>query len=443
MRKQQQIVVVGGGLAGCEAAWQIARMRIRVKLWEMRPDVPTPAHRTGFLAELVCSNSLKSDERDTAQGLLKRELRELGSFAVSVADEHRVPAGKALAVDRQAFAAAVTNAIEGAPLIDLARGELSEIDPEQPTVIATGPLTSDALSVNLARLIGVEHLYFFDAIAPTVETASVDISHAFWGTRYQAGSSDYLNCPLTEAEYHGFREALLTAKTVEPRDFERSKLFEGCLPVEELARRGEMTLAFGPLKPVGLVNSRDGKRPFACVQLRRENTAGTLLSLVGCQTRLKHGEQRRVFGLIPALAGASFAGYGSMHRNTFVNSPRVLTEHQQLKASANVFLAGQLTGVEGYVESIACGFVVGLNAGRISLGQSPVIPPHDTMVGALMRYLKSADMDSFQPMNANFGLLPMGDAVRRKRKHERRAAVVQSALSSLQAWKERALLAAE
>jgi len=443
MLDKRPIVVVGGGLAGCEAAWQIARMRIRVQLWEMRPDVPTPAHQTGFLAELVCSNSLKSDVPDTAQGLLKRELRALGSFVISVADEHRVPAGKALAVDRQAFAAAVTKAIESATLIDVARGELSEIDPDQPTVIATGPLTSDALSANLARLIGVEHLYFFDAIAPTVEADSVDLSSAFWGTRYRAGANDYLNCPLTEAEYHAFREALLGAETVEPRDFERSKLFEGCLPVEELARRGEMTLAFGPLKPVGLVDARDGKRPFACVQLRRENMKGTLLSLVGCQTRLKYREQRRVFGLIPALARASFAGYGSMHRNTFVNSPRVLTEHQQLKAAANVFLAGQLTGVEGYVEAIASGLIVGLNAGRIALGQNPIIAPADTMVGALMRYLTSADADSFQPMNANFGLLPVNDSVRRKRKRDRRAAMAQSALSSLQAWKERAVLAAE
>ena len=443
MLEKQPIVVVGGGLAGCEAAWQIARMGIRVQLWEMRPDVPTPAHRTGFLAELVCSNSLKSDVPDTAQGLLKRELRALGSFVISVADEHRVPAGKALAVDRQAFAGAVTKAIESAPLIDVVRGELSEIDPEQPTVIATGPLTSDALSANLARLIGVEHLYFFDAIAPTVEAESVDLSRAFWGTRYRAGSNDYLNCPLTEAEYHAFREALLDAETVEPRDFERSKLFEGCLQVEELARRGEMTLAFGPLKPVGLVDARDGKRPFACVQLRRENVAGTLLSLVGCQTRLRYGEQRRVFGLVPALARASYARHGSMHRNTFVNSPRVLTEHQQLKAATGVFLAGQLTGVEGYVESIASGLVVGLNAGRIALGQNLIIAPADTMVGALMRYLSSADADSFQPMNANFGLLPVNDSVRRKRKRDRRAAAVQSALSSLQAWQERAVLAPE
>ena len=436
MTENPRFVVVGGGLAGCEAAWQIARMGVRVELWEMRPNVESPAHRTGLLAELVCSNSLKSDTPDSAQGLLKRELRALNSFVISVAEKHRVPAGKALAVDREAFAGAVTEAIEGSSLIDVVRREFTEIDAAQPTVIATGPLTSDALSAKLQQVIGAEHLYFFDAISPTVEADSVDLSRAFWGARYAEGSSDYLNCPLSETEYHAFREALLDAKTVEPRDFERSHLFEGCLPVEEIAVRGQMALAFGPLKPVGLFDPLSGRRPFACVQLRRENEAGTLLSLVGCQTRLKYAEQRRVFGLVPALAGASFARYGSMHRNIFVNSPEVLTEEHQLKAAPKVFLAGQITGVEGYVEAIASGLIVGLNAGRMMLGMRPVLPPADTMAGALMRYVTHGGAKHFQPMNANFGLLASDGSLSRSRKRQRRAAITDAALASLLKWRE-------
>ncbi|MBN2207977.1 MAG: methylenetetrahydrofolate--tRNA-(uracil(54)-C(5))-methyltransferase (FADH(2)-oxidizing) TrmFO [Candidatus Coatesbacteria bacterium] len=434
MGESEPIVVVGAGLAGSEAAWQIARMGHGVRLYEMRPQKPTPAHQTGLFAELVCSNSLKSDEPDSPQGLLKAELRGLGSLVLSVADAHRVPAGKALAVDRYALASAVTEVIEASPLIDVVRGELAQIDTTTRTVVATGPLTSNALSESLASIIGSRHLYFFDAISPTVEADSVDLSRSFWGARYLPDRDDYLNCPLSEEEYSAFRNALLGAEMAEPHDFERRFLFEGCLPVEEMARRGEMTLAFGPLKPVGLVDPKTGKRPFACLQLRRENKAGTLLSLVACQTRLKHSEQRRVFGLIPALRNASFARYGAMHRNMFVNAPSVLTDCHQLKTAPDVFLAGQITGVEGYVESIASGLITGVNAARIALGLEPALPPSNTMVGAIMRYPTSADPEHFQPMNANFGIIASDPAVRRMRRRLRKAAIAEVALASLQEW---------
>ncbi|MCD6326492.1 methylenetetrahydrofolate--tRNA-(uracil(54)-C(5))-methyltransferase (FADH(2)-oxidizing) TrmFO [bacterium] len=430
------IDVVGAGLAGCEAALCIARLGIGVRLWEMRPSRMTPAHRTGHFAELVCSNSLKSDVLDSAHGLLKAELRALGSHLLMIADQHRVPAGKALAVNREAFAAGVTQAVEDEPLIEVIRDEYSHIDPERLTVIASGPLTSDSLAEELSRIIGDDNLYFFDAIAPVIDAETVDLASAFWASRYSPADRDYLNCPLTETEYSAFREALVSAEIVEPRDFERKRLFEACLPVEELARRGEMTLAFGPFKPVGLIDPVSGRRPFACLQLRRETVSGTLLSLVGCQTRLKYGEQRRVFGMIPALQRASFARFGSMHRNLYVNSPIALSDHHQLKAASNVFLAGQITGLEGYVESIASGLIAGINAARRAMGQQLLLPPPGTMIGALMQHISTADAEHFQPMNSNFGLIPPDGELRSLRKRERKPAMARAALDALIKWRD-------
>lgn len=431
-----KVVVVGAGLSGCEAAWQIARMGLHVELWEMRPGTSTPAHRTGLFAELVCSNSLKSDELDSAQGLLKAELRSLGSLLISVADRTRLAAGKALAVDRDEFARTVTKAIKSCERIEVVPAEFKQIDPSQPTIIATGPLTSESLCHSLVALLGCEHLFFFDAIAPTVEAETVDMEFAFWGTRYRPSSHDYLNCPLNREQYLRFREALLQAEKVQPHDFEPRFLFEGCLPVEELARRGEMTLAFGPLKPVGLVDPRTGRRPFACVQLRRENASGTLLGLVGCQTRLKYSEQRRVFRMIPALRKARFARFGSMHKNLFVNSPSVLSKFSQARRAPNIFLAGQITGVEGYVESIASGLVAGVNAARVVLGLEPLLPPAETMIGALQRHITTAESKGFQPMNANFGLIELPPALARLPRAKRKQAISQAAIAAVQEWKK-------
>ncbi|MCS6965132.1 MAG: methylenetetrahydrofolate--tRNA-(uracil(54)-C(5))-methyltransferase (FADH(2)-oxidizing) TrmFO [Thermoflexus sp.] len=405
-----ELIVIGGGLAGSEAAWQAAQRGIQVRLYEMRPGKFTPAHTTAWLAEIICSNSLGSDELENASGLLKAELRSLGSLLMACADRTAVPAGKALAVDRELFARCVTEHIESHPRITVIREEVTEI-PDRPCLIATGPLTSDALAAAIQRLTGQEHLYFYDAISPIVAADSIDMSICFKGSRYGRGQEpdgDYLNCPMTQEEYEAFVDALIGAETIELRDFEREdpRFFEACLPIEVLAKRGREALAYGPLRPTGLIDPRTGRPPYAVVQLRRDNRAGTMYSLVGFQTNLKWPEQRRVFRMIPGLQNAEFLRYGQMHRNTYINAPALLEPTMQFRRRPDLFFAGQITGAEGYVGNIATGLVAGVNAARLLRGQPPLVFPRTTMIGALCDYLAHADPRDFQPMKANFGLLP-------------------------------------
>jgi methylenetetrahydrofolate--tRNA-(uracil-5-)-methyltransferase len=426
-------IVIGGGLAGSEAAWQAAQRGLGVTLYEMRPGRMTPAHVSDRLAELVCSNSLGSNLQDRAPGLLKEELRLLGSVVMACADASAVPAGGALAVDREAFAQMVTDRITTHPRITLRREEVTTIPPGGPVVMATGPLTSPTLASELATLTGSEYLYFYDAMAPIVTADSVDMSVAFRANRYGRGQADYLNCPLTRAEYDRFVDALLSAETIPLRDFEREdpKFFEACLPVEVLARRGQKALAFGPLKPVGLTEPCAGQQPYAVVQLRQDNQAASLYNLVGFQTNLKWSEQERVFRLIPGLERADFVRFGQMHRNTFINSPRLLHPTMQSRWRDDLFFAGQITGTEGYVGSVASGFVAGLNAAQLAMEQPLVSFPPTTMVGALCHYVCCATPDAFQPMKANFGLFPhLEPPVRKKR--ERYAGYARRALRDLQ-----------
>ncbi|MCL7452745.1 MAG: FADH(2)-oxidizing methylenetetrahydrofolate--tRNA-(uracil(54)-C(5))-methyltransferase TrmFO [Anaerolineae bacterium] len=428
------LVVIGGGLAGSEAAWQAAQRGLAVTLFEMRPEKTTPAHVTGNLAELVCSNSLGSNLVDRAPGLLKEELRRLGSLVVDCADATAVPAGGALAVDREAFAQEVTNRIEGHPRIELRREQATAIPEDRATVIATGPLTSEALANKLAALTGSEHLYFYDAMAPIVVADSIDTSICFRASRYGhgEGEGDYLNCPMTREEYDRFVSALLEAETAPLREFEREdpQFFEACLPVEVLASRGQKALAYGPLKPVGLTDPRTGTRPYAVVQLRQDNQAATLYNLVGFQTNLRWSEQERILRLIPGLEEAEFVRLGQMHRNTFLNSPLLLRPTLQYRGRDDLFFAGQITGTEGYIGSVASGLVAGINAARQAGGQPPVAFPSSTMIGALCHYVSSADPEGFQPMKANFGLMPpVVPPVRNKR--ERYAAYAQRALDDL------------
>ncbi len=428
------MTVIGGGLAGSEAAWQIAGRGIQVILYEMRPHRMTPAHVGGRLAELVCSNSLGSDLIDRAAGLLKAELRRLGSLLLACADETRVPAGGALAVDRERFAQAVTQRIESHPLIRVVRQEVTEI-PDGVTVIATGPLTSPLLAGAIASLTGQDHLYFYDAIAPIVTADSVDMTVAFRASRYDKGEADYINCPMTREEYERFVDALVTAERIPLRDFEREdvRFFEGCLPVEVLAARGRDALAYGPLRPVGLTDPRTGRRPYAVVQLRQDNLIGTLYNMVGFQTNLRYAEQDRVFRLIPGLERAVFVRYGQMHRNTFLNAPELLEPTLAFRRRPDLFFAGQITGVEGYVGSIGTGWLAGVNAARRARGLEGLALPRTTMLGALCHYISHADPASFQPMKANFGLLPpLSQEAQGKR--ERYRAYAERALSELAAW---------
>jgi len=442
-----ELVIIGGGLAGSEAAWQAAKRGVQVTLYEMRPDRLTPAHRTGDLAELVCSNSLGSNLVDRAPGLLKEELRRLGSLIMACADATMVPAGGALAVDRQAFARLVTQRIADHPRIHLRREEVRSIPQGTPTVIATGPLTSDTLAAEIAALTGQEHLYFYDAMAPIVSYESIDLSRAFRASRYGRDSErdvegeqssvsegDYINCPMTQEEYDRFVDELLAAETIPLHQFEQedARFFEACLPVEVLARRGRRALAYGPLKPVGLVDHRTGKRPYAVVQLRQDNLAGTLYNMVGFQTNLRWGEQERVFRLIPGLERAQFVRFGQMHRNTFINSPALLRPTMQFKGRDDLFFGGQITGTEGYVGSTSSGLVAGFNAARLMVGQSPIVFPPTTMLGALCHYVTSAEPGGFQPMKPNFGLMPaLERPVRRKR--DRHRAYTERALADLAA----------
>jgi methylenetetrahydrofolate--tRNA-(uracil-5-)-methyltransferase len=432
MTMKECVTIIGGGLAGAEAAWQVSRANVPVRLFEMRPLKKTPVHRTGLLAELVCSNSLKSNLLTNASGLLKEEMRILGSIVIACADGNRVPAGEALAVDRERFAQCVTAHVADRPNVEIIREEVVEVPKKGLTIIASGPLTSEALTRAIGELTGAEYLYFYDAVAPTVTADSIDYSKVFRASRYGKGDADYINCPMTEDEYNAFWEALVSAERVPLPEYEPLRLFEGCMPIEELASRGKETLLFGPMKPVGLVDPRTGKRPFAVVQLRQENVEGTLWGLVGFQTRLKWGEQERVFRMIPGLERAEFVRFGVMHRNTYINSPRLLRPTLQMRAEAvsHLFFAGQITGVEGYVESAAMGLVAGINAARLFGGKEPLVFPRESMIGSLAHYITTPQTTDFQPMNANFGILPKPpEAFRSKR--ERQAKQVERALQAV------------
>ncbi len=428
------MTVVGGGLAGCEAAWQLAERGHSVDLLEMRPERPTPAHETGDLAELVCANSLKSTALGTAHGALKAELGQLGSLLLSLAERHRVPAGQALAVDRRAFARAVTCTLQAHPRIELRRQECETL-PQGPemALLAAGPLVSEPLAGALADLLGAEHLYFYDAIAPIVERESVDERIAFWASRYGKGDADYLNCPMNRQEYETFYRALLQAERVTPRGFERAMFFDACQPVERIAESGPESLTFGPLKPVGLVDPRIDGRPWAVVQLRREDEAGSSFNMVGFQTRLTFSEQRRVFRLIPGLGEARFLRFGSIHRNTYLNAPVHLDPDLALKAAPHLFVAGQLSGGEGYVESIATGLWAALQMDARARATTLPAPPTTTTLGGLLGHLRTARGRRFQPSNVHWGLVqPLQRAPRRRR--DRRAALGERALREMTAW---------
>jgi len=446
------IAIIGGGLAGAEAAWQAASRGASVRLYEMRPAVRTPAHQTDRLAELVCSNSLKSESLEDASGLLKAEMRAFDSLILRCAEAHRVPAGSALAVDREQFAAAVTQAITAHPLIQVIREEVQELPAGRPAIVASGPLTSDRLAASLAARFaaflgpdgatsrGAQWLYFYDAISPIVAADSINREVAYEAARYGVGGADYLNCPLTREEYARFREALLTGERYPLHDFERATFFEGCLPIEELAERGEDTLRFGPMRPVGLRDPRTERRPFAVVQLRQENhgPAGqpTMYNLVGFQTRLRRGDQVKSLRLIPGLERAEILRYGSVHRNTFLTAPVLLEGTLQFRGDPGIFFAGQLTGVEGYLESAATGLLAGINAVHQSRGIPLLHPPRTTMLGGLLHYLTTASPATFQPINANFGLLPVLSELVRDRQ-DRNRLLAARAQADFQAWRQR------
>ena len=435
------IQIIGGGLAGSEAAWQAASLGVPVTLHEMRPVRPTAVHKTDRLAELVCSNSFRGDRLDNAVGLLKEEMRRLGSLIMQVADATRVPAGSALAVDRERFAAGVTAAIQAQPLITVVREEVLRVPPPSnsraPVIIATGPLTSNSLSAEIAQLVGQAHLYFYDAISPIVVAETIDQEKVFKASRWNRGptgrSADYLNCPLSAAAYARFHEALTQAEPAAVHDFDRERFFEGCLPIEVMAHRGRDTLRFGPMKPVGLIDPRTGRQPFAVVQLRQDNLAADHYSLVGFQTQLKWGEQGRVFRLIPGLERAEFVRFGMVHRNTYINAPATLCETGQVRQRPDVFVAGQISGVEGYVESAASGLLAGLNAAALVRHQPLRVPPRTTAIGALAYYVSHADPCDYQPTNIAFGILPPLEHPPRN-KVAKRLAVAARALEALTAW---------
>lgn len=432
--KSEQVTIIGGGLAGCEAAWQVLRRGHAVDLYEMKPQKFSPAHKMENLAELVCSNSLKSNSLDNAPGLLKEEMRRLHSLIIMAADKTAVAAGSALAVDRVLFSREVEDRLASQKNFTLHRCEVTNIPKDKLMIIATGPLTSEAMAQDISRLLGSSSLYFYDAIAPIVEADSIDVNKVFWASRYEKGTPDYLNCPLTREDYESFHKALLAGEKVAARDFEETRHFESCLPIEILAARGEKSLAFGPMKPVGLIDPHTGHKPYAVVQLRRENAAGTLFNMVGFQTKLTWPEQRRIFRLIPGLENAEFARYGSIHRNTYIHSPSLLRPSLQLQKNENVFFAGQITGVEGYTESAAMGLWAGLNTAYMMEEKKLQPPPAQTALGALLNYISAPESsDNFQPMNINFGLMHVSPA-KKMRKKERNSLLVEQALQLLNDW---------
>ena len=433
--QRHDLVIIGGGLAGSEAAWQAATRGLRVLLYEMRPVRQTPAHQTAWLAELVCSNSLKSAALDTAPGLLKEELRRVGSLVLRMADAARIPAGSALAVDREQFARSISEAIANHPCITLVREEVRELPPDLPTIIATGPLTSEALAEQISQLSGERDLYFHDAISPIVDAQTIDYGRAFFASRHAEGDAqDYLNCPLTKEEYLRFHEALTHATVVPFHAFEEPRYFEACLPIEEIASRGLDTLAYGPMRPVGLVDGQGRRDFYAVAQLRREDQMGSAFNLVGFQTKMTYPEQKRIFRLIPGLERAEFLRFGSLHRNTYINSPKLLRDTLQFRSRDHLFFAGQITGVEGYTESVATGLLAGLNAVRLIHRTDLLVPPPSTALGALVRYIAYATGQPFQPMNINFGLLPeLPQRIRGK--GERRRHMVQRALTAADQWR--------
>ncbi len=438
-REEECVRVIGGGLAGVEAAWQAAERGVRVLLYEMRPLVQTPAHRTEHLAEIVCSNSMKTDEPGSAPYLLKEELRRGRSLVMEAAEATRVPAGSALSVDRIKFAELITERIEQHPNIEIVRKEVTSIakdDPKPPTIIATGPLTSEALTLDIMKFTGDDQLYFYDAIAPIIAADSIDMSIAFKAARYGKGGDDYINCPMTRDEYETFFNALVEAKSVPLKRFEETHWFESCLPIEEIGRRGVDTLRFGPMKPKGLPDPRTGEEPYACVQLRQENLMADAYGMVGFQNHLRYGEQERVLKLIPGLANAEFLQFGQIHRNTFINSPKILNEKLATKADPRLFFAGQITGVEGYVESVATGWIAGINAVNTLRGEPMIIAPQTSAIGSLCRYVSNVETKNFQPVNITFGLLePLPTELRKKyrRKRERHVFQVERALED---WDE-------
>jgi methylenetetrahydrofolate--tRNA-(uracil-5-)-methyltransferase len=434
MAENKPVMIIGGGLAGCEASWQLLRRGHAVHLYEMKPQKFSPAHKMEHLAELVCSNSLKSNNPDSAPGLLKEEMRRLNSLILSVADQTAVAAGSALAVDRTEFARKVEEILLQQKNFTLSRVEITEIPSDALTIIATGPLTSAPLAESINRILGGTYLYFYDAIAPIVEADSINMDKVYWASRYDKGTPDYLNCPLSEKEYKLFRQELLTGEKVAAKSFEEVRHFEGCLPIEVLAMRGEDTLAFGPMKPVGLINPKTGAMPYAVVQLRRENISGSLFNLVGFQTKLTWSEQKRIFHLIPGLEKTEFARMGSIHRNTYINSPSLLHTSLQVKTNPSVLFAGQITGVEGYMESTAMGLLAGLNAAYILEGKQLQPPPPACAIGALLHYITSPESASnFQPMNINFGILEHLP-VKKMKKKEKHILYVKRALQALSEW---------
>jgi len=430
----KRVTIVGGGLAGCEAAWQLARRGLGVDLIEMRPLRATPVHQTANLAELVCSNSLRGNSLDQAAGLLKEEMRRLDSLIVRVADEVKVPAGSALAVDRGLFAEKITRTVQSLPGLRLLRQEVTRIPDDEVTIVATGPLTADALAAEIAAFVGEKHLHFYDAVSPVVEADSIDFERAFKASRYGKGGDDYVNCPLSESQYRSFYEALTTAACAELHAFEHEYFFEGCLPIEVIASRGFETLLFGPMKPVGLTDPRTGHRPFAVVQLRQDNLAASHYSLVGFQTQLKWGEQKRVLRLIPGLQRAEFVRYGMIHRNTYVNAPRTLAPTFETRRRPGLFFAGQMSGVEGYVESAASGLIAGVSAAFRARALEPLPFPEETALGALGRYIARSAADDYQPTNIAFGLLPEPDQ-RIRDKARKRLVLAHRALKSLEGFR--------
>jgi methylenetetrahydrofolate--tRNA-(uracil-5-)-methyltransferase len=427
----KRVIVIGAGLAGSEAAWQLAKRGIKVRLYEMRPVNNTPAHHTDKFGELVCSNSLRSNQLENAVGLLKEEMRRLGSLIMECADDKALPAGGALAVDREGFSQEITERLSSHPNIEVVREEITEIPQEEYVIVATGPLTSERLSDSIKKFMDSEYFYFYDAAAPILTYDSINHDIVFRASRYDKGDSDYINCPMTEEEYKSFYNELVNAEVVPLKSFEKEIVFEGCMPVETMAKRGPQTLLFGPLKPVGLTDPRTGRQPYAVVQLRQDNKEGTLYNIVGFQTHLKWGEQKRVFGMIPGLENAEFVRYGVMHRNTFINSPKVMRPTLQYCSSDKLFFAGQLTGVEGYVESASSGLVAGVNMARVINGLQPLVFPETTAHGALCRYITDSTIKNFQPMNVNFGIFPQPE-YRIKNKKDKSAYYAERALKALE-----------